>query len=238
MATRLVIGDAPRARGRRRWPQWIIGAMLILGLLRFFVLSFAEVQGDTMAPNALQGDILLVLHAATPTVGDVVVVEGEPNAVLRRVLGSAGDRVSATGGRLTRNGAALESRSQGRFAFRDGDRVLRQHRYWEALSLDAGHATLADYVSAPRSWSLEFPETVVPAGHVFVYCDNRRQCPADDRAGVVPMASLSGVAWGLMWYGDARIVEPVRPVLGAYSALRSTVSPSKGFLATPTVPLK
>jgi signal peptidase I len=239
VATRLVIGDAPRARGRRRRPQWIIAAVVVLASLRFFVLSFAEVQGDAMAPNALQGDVLLVLHAATPALGDVVVVEGKPNAVLRRILGTAGDRISATGGRLIRNGDPLQSRSLGRFAFRDGHRVLRQHRYWEALSLEAGHATLADFISAPRSWNLEFPETVVPPGHVFAYCDNRRQCPPDDRAGVLSLEAVSGVAWGLMWFGDARMVEPVRPVLGAYSALRSTAaSTSAGLSAAPTVPRK
>ena len=240
MANRLVIGDAPRARARKRWPQFLMAAALILICLHYMVISLAEVRGDAMAPNALEGDIVLVLHTKTPIVGDVVVVEGDPNPVLRRILGIAGDRISATAGRLIRNGETLESRSLGQFAFREGDRILRQHLYREALSSNAGHDVLADYVSTPRSWTLEFPEQAVPEDHVFVYCDNRRQCPDDARAGVVPLSLVSGVAWVTMWFGDARMVAPAEtPILGAYSPLRSTAgsTPTDAFESS-TAPRK
>ncbi len=240
MANRLVIGDAPRARGRKRWPKYLLFLGLLMVGLHYFVISLAEIRGDAMAPNALEGDLVLVLHTKSPMVGDVVVVEGDPNPVLRRLLGRAGDRVSAKAGRLIRNGEALDARSLGQFAFREGDRVLRQHLYWEAISPDAGHDILADYVSAPRSWRLDFPEQEVPEGHVFVYCDNRRQCPEDARAGVISEGAISGVAWGTMWFGDARVVPPPeRPILGAYSPLRSaagSVSDGVGAFESSTEP--
>lgn len=229
MANRLVIGDAPGTRSRSRWPQVIIATALVSMALHAFVISLAEVQGDAMAPNVLEGDIVLVLHSKSPAVGDVVVVDGTPNPVLRRILGAAGDRISADGGRIVRNGEALESRSMGQFSFREGQRVLRQHLYWEALSVSSGHQVLSNYVSAPRSWNLQFDEQAVPEGHVFVYCDNRRRCPDDARSGVVPLSAVSGVAWGLMWYGEARVTSPpTRPLLGAYSPLRSAAGATSG----------
>ena len=92
--------------------------------------------------------------------------------------------------------------------------------------------------STPRSWSLEFPEQTVPEGHVFVYCDNRRQCPEDARTGVVSLSVVSGVAWGTMWFGDARVVPPAdKPVWGAYSPLRSAAgSPPAGAIESSTAP--
>lgn len=223
MANRLVIGDAPGAKSRKRWPQFLIGASLFGVILHAWIISLAEAQGGDMAPNVLAGDIVLVLHTKSPAIGDVVVVDGEPNPVLRRVLGTAGDRISAKAGRLIRNGEPLESRSLQQFAYREGERILRQHRYWESISTDAGHEILADYVSAPRSWHLEFTEDAVPEGHVFVYCDNRRQCSTDGRSGVVPLSAISGVAWGTMWFGEARMSAPAeKSLLGAYSPLRST----------------
>lgn len=212
--------------------------LLLLGALlavRVFVAELVVARGSTMAPNVLDGDVLLVARGARPTLGAVVLVEvGDDTAVLRRVLGVAGDRFEVVEGVLHRNGQPLPVRAAGTFTFRvaPGDRAQagdgptrRQHQFEETIEGGRAHRVLGDFLGSARPWQFELPTVDVPPGHVFVVCDNRRQCPLDDRLGAVPLEAVRGVARSLVWYGDARADEPPsRPFYGAFIPLESGVA--------------
>jgi hypothetical protein len=131
---------------------------------------------------------------------------------------------------LTRDEVAVPTQVTKSFAWRetseDLDEALdlqhRQHRFIEQLEGDRYHHILGDFVGAAKRWTLELPELEVPPGSLFLLCDNRRQCPLDERSGVVPRAAIKGVVRALLWYGDARAEPPkYRPFYGAFVPLAS-----------------
>ncbi len=231
----LLLGPAsPRRGGHRRWRvRALLGVLAALLLVRAFVAELVVARGSMMAPNVLDGDVLLVVHRPRPQAGDVVVVEGNDGPpVLRRVLGIAGDRFQVIEGLLYRNGQPMPARTVGAFAYRDGDESgpqRRQQLLEETLETGRAHRVLGDYEGAARPWALELPVIEVPPGHLFLLCDNRRLCPLDDRLGSVPAARVQGVARSLVWYGDARAEPPAsQPFYGAFAPLVSGVPPSGG----------
>jgi signal peptidase I len=161
-----------------------------------------------------------------------VVVEGRDDTpVLRRVLGVAGDRFQVIDGLLYRNGQPMPARTLGTFTYRDGEGAdpRRQQLLEETLEAGRAHRVLGDYEGAARPWTLELPVIEVPPGHLFLICDNRRQCPLDDKLGSVPAAWVQGVARSIVWYGEARAeAPPSQPFYGAFAPLVSGVPSSGG----------
>lgn len=227
MNGRLVIGPAPRRRlGGRFWGRLlfvlIVGAIVIA---RLFFWELVTVRGNTMAPAVVDGDVLLVRRGVPPQIGDVVVLRLDERVVLRRVIATAGDRIASDEGVLTINDLPLETRVEGAFGYQDGEHQRRQERFREALPDGRTHAILGDMIGAARPWLFEIPPIEVPAGHVFVICDNRRVCPLDELAGPVPMQWSEGVARHLMWYSDERLTPPeVQPLYGAFEPLVSAIN--------------
>lgn len=239
MSGRLVIGPAPR----RRMSGRVAGRLIILALIiavviaRLFFWELVVVRGNTMAPAVVDGDILLVRRGVPPAVGDVVVLRLEERVVLRRVVAVAGDRVGSDEGVLTINDLPLSTRVEGAFGYRDAERQRRQERFRETLPDGRTHGVLGDMIGAARPWLFELPPLEVPAGHVFVLCDNRRVCPLDELAGPVPVQWSEGVARDLMWYGDGRLSPPeVQPLYGAFEPLGSAPASSQpGMLQTEAI---
>lgn len=230
MSTRLVVGPAPRRRApsKRRWRLAVVAGVAAVLLIRLVFLELVVVRGHTMAPAALDGDVLLVLRRADPKVGDVVLVEHQEHTVVRRVVAAPGDRVTAVDGVLTLDDVPLETRVDGTFAYREpgeAGRPRRQQRYIER-GPHGQHAVLGSHTGAARPWLLELPALEVPPGHVFVLCDNRRTCPLDERSGVVPLSWVQGVATHRVWAGDAR-AEP-DPQGDGWRALASASEPEEG----------
>ena len=136
--SRLPIGPVPgRPRRPRRLWRWALAAV-VLGLLlaRWFFVELVVVRGNTGAPTALEGDVLLVVRRAEPAQGDVVLLEHEGREVLRRVIALPGQTVGADEGVLTIDDVPLATRVVGTFAYRelsDGDRARRQQHFIESL---------------------------------------------------------------------------------------------------------
>jgi signal peptidase I len=211
MSPRLDVGPAPqrRSHSRSRWIWASVVALLMLLLLRFVYVELVVVRGHTMAPAALDGDVLLVARRATPEIGDVVLVEQDGKTVLRRVLAGPGTRVTAVDGVLTLDDVPVETRVDGTFTYLEpgpDGRTHRQQRYLEQGALHQ-HPILGNHVGAALPWLLELPDLEVPPGHVFVLCDNRRACPLDERSGVVDVDWLQGVATHRVWAGDTHAEE-------------------------------
>jgi signal peptidase I len=205
----------------------VVLACIALLVLRLAFVELVAVHGNTMAPAVLDGDVLLVMAQTKPTLGDVVLVDIGGQTVVRRVIGLAGHRIGSLAGVLTRDELPVATHVAGTFAWREVSEEQeapqhRQHHFVEALTEDRLHRMLGDHVGAAKPWMLELPEVEVPPGALFVLCDNRRQCPLDERSGVVPTTAITGVVHSLLWYGDAR-VEPVahRPFYGAFKPLAS-----------------
>ncbi|MCB9524134.1 MAG: signal peptidase I [Myxococcales bacterium] len=231
---RLAIGASPRRKLKLGPVARGVAASVVAGLLvaRLFFVQLVVVRGNTMAPNVLDGDVLLVHAMDTPRRGDVVLLNVGGPSVVRRVVGLPGETIGARSGVLARDELPVATRLDGVFAWRsiteDGDeRPHRQRKLVEATEDGLGHAILGDYEGSAHAWSLDLPDITVPPGHLYVLCDNRRLCPLDERAGLVPVDAVEGVARSLLWYGDARAQEPAeRPLYGAFAPLASGPIPA------------
>lgn len=210
-------------------------AVVALVVIRLAFVELVSVSGNTMAPNILDGDVLVVLSQAEVRRGDVVLVEVGEQAVLRRVIGVPGDVLGSAAGVLTRDELPVPTQVADTFAWRGpaGDDGVpgaqhRQYQFVEALGDGRVHHVLGDHVGAARPWTLELPQVEVPPGNVFVLCDNRRLCPLDERAGIIPLSAIQGVARS-MFYGDPHTADPEhRPFYGAFSPLASAAPPTEG----------
>ncbi len=223
---RLVIGEAPRRTLPAPRLARVLLVLAVLGLIigRLFFVELVAVHGNTMAPNILDGDVLLVSRRTELELGAVVLIEHEDSMVLRRIIGLPGERIGSRQGVLTRAESPVQTRVSGNFAYRDSEedaRPRRQQELEETLPDGRSHALLGDHVGAARPWLLEVPDVEVPPGHLFVLCDNRRTCPLDERSGLVPMEWVHGVAGRLMWYGSSRVEPIVGPFYGAFEPLKS-----------------
>lgn len=94
--------------------QILVVALGILVLVYLFVASFSIVDGPSMLPNFVSGDLTVYEKITTTTSklkrGDVVVFQ-EINSgkdFIKRVIGLPGDRVKVEGGKVYVNGIAIK----------------------------------------------------------------------------------------------------------------------------------
>jgi signal peptidase I len=125
----------------------VIGsAFLIIFLIFTFLFRTSQVNGDSMNPNLVNGDRVLVrVFAYEPEYGDVVIIS-QPNALelnlVKRVIATEGQTVSI-----------------------DADKGIV---YVDGVALDEPYTLEKTYISG--EW--DYPITV-PEGCVFVMGDNR-----------------------------------------------------------------
>ncbi|MCK6572417.1 signal peptidase I [Myxococcota bacterium] len=210
----LVVG--PAAVHRLPWKPALqilgVAVLITLVLVRYLLVEVVRVRGNTMAPAITDGDMVLVRHTRAPGRGDVVLLELGGQVVLRRVLGIPGDHIATVAGALQLNELPIPTRIAGVFGYREatakGHREHRQHLVFEELEPGRFVGTLGDHVGAGRPWRLRLPPATVEPGSLYVTCDNRRECPDDERQGLVPAEAVVGVAQSIFWYGDTRLVAP------------------------------
>ena len=148
---------------------WIrcIAIALIVGLfLRFFVIEFVNVSGESMTPGLQPGQIVFVekvsKHFSEPEHGDVVIVKFsnvDSRYYVKRVMGLPGDTLAIKDGKVIRNGEVLD------------EPYIRE-----------------EYIDTPMA------EITVPAGHIFVMGDNRNDS-SDSRSshvGPIPEKDIVG----------------------------------------------
>lgn len=163
-----------KAQKARRTRIAFFAAVLLVVVGAIFAIIYlarpVQVNGMSMEPTLLQGDLLLMDCTATlPEYGEVVVAKLSSHDdlwLVKRVIGLPGDEilVDSNSGYVRRNGEYLYE----------------------------------EYVSKPsfKPSDVEYP-VVVPEGHVFLMGDNR-ESSVDSRSveiGMVPLSDLVGRAW-------------------------------------------
>ena len=159
------------------------------------------------------------IFPATPEYGDIVIVvpPGSDEDYIKRVVALPGDRIAVRGGQIILNGQPVPQVAQPplllpvdpnepcdpddfpglRYRTSDGRRVCELPIFRETLPNGATYRII-DHRDQPLD---NYPETRVPAGHVFLMGDNRdhsadSRAPVEDKGlgGPVPLSSVGGRA--------------------------------------------
>lgn len=174
-----------RRKGRRsstrnavEWLVVIIGAVLVALLIKTFVVQAFRIPSDSMVPTLTDGDRVLVnklsYDAHDLNRGDVVVferppdlpaAEGDPEDLIKRVIGLPGETLVA------RDGTVYVD-----------DRALTEPYLPEGTT----------------TFNMDTPVTV-PEDHVLVMGDNRGNSTDGRSFGPIPVETVIGRAFMIMW---------------------------------------
>lgn len=177
----------PTAAPRRRrsttrnaveWVAVIIGAVVVALLVKTFVVQAFRIPSDSMLPTLQVDDRVLVnklsYDAHDLNRGDVIVFSrpenlpaapGEPEDLIKRVIGLPGEEVIA----------------------RDG-----------VVHVDGRELTEPYLETGTSTFDMDEPVTVGP-DEVFVMGDNRENSTDSRRFGPIPVDSVVGRAFTVMW---------------------------------------
>ena len=101
----------------------LLAAMFLVGATRAFLFTSYRVSGSSMRETLQDGDRILVcefpLLVQPPGEGDTVIVEVRDETLVKRVVGTPGDRIAMHAGILVRNGHAVRERIPGRLRSED-----------------------------------------------------------------------------------------------------------------------
>jgi len=177
--------DPPdRMRSLVEWVAVIVGALVVALVVKTFLFQAFYIPSGSMEPTLEKGDRVLVnklsydLHDVNR--GDVVVFELEPDAVgpdgikdlIKRVVGLPGDVIET----------------------RDGVVYVNDEPLDEPYLPDG---TLTGDPSNGQNPSIE--RQTVPDGHVYVLGDNRSNSADSRYRGPIPIDSIVGRAFILVW---------------------------------------
>jgi len=191
---------------RTRWLILLAALVLAVGLAG--TVRVYRVSGISDAPMFLDGDLILVNHAAyglpvpfsqrhflawsTPALGEYVFFRAPDREVylFKCVLGLPGDVVAVRGGRVWRNGRPLPYESLPADDYRW---IPRRHRLGEDIVREGDTAWGHDVnLQDARIGYETFGPITVPAGHVFLLGSNRPHSRDSRHFGPVPLAVISG----------------------------------------------
>jgi len=151
------------------WPLVVILVTIIV--LFWFVFSLTIVEGDSMLPNLVEGDRLLVTRGYDqPAAGDIVIFtlvefNGTSGDLVKRVVAVPGDTISTEAGVPTVNGVTQPT---------------------------------AGYLVSPGDFS-SVEATVVAPDTVFVMGDNRPISLDSRYLGTIPLEDVQGKAVAIIW---------------------------------------
>jgi len=155
----------------------LIAASIFLVIYLFLFRPF-QVTGESMYPNFKDKEYvltnLIALRFGHPVRGDVVVFKAPPapdKDFIKRVIGTAGDRIMVKDGEVYVNGEKLDE-----------------------------HSYLNDDVKTTQgSFLSEGQEVTVPDGNYFVMGDNRQYSSDSREWGFVPQANIIGESFFAYW---------------------------------------
>lgn len=153
----------------------VISLFIALALFRIFIgINYfgVDVHGDSMEGTLFDGDFVYAFRSTSTRRGDIVVLPGKDNLIIKRVIAIGGDTVELKRGVLYLNGEEV-----------DEPYILSEH-------------------NSPDKEKNTFAPKTVAEGHIFFMGDNRNESndsrneteygtmPADKIVGVVADWSL------------------------------------------------
>jgi signal peptidase I len=200
-------------------PTLYIGDYIIVGKWPYgysrysFPFGFPAFKGRVLGAVPHRGDVVVFRHPA------------ENADLIKRVIGLPGDSIELRSGRVFLNGRLLPRTPLAPVAVRLSanspcrtippapPRIIPTPRgpacaYAAYLETLPGGPSFTTIDQVPRSPADDFPEAIVPAGHLFLMGDNRddsldsRYSTLDGGIGMVPMQNVIGRALFTFWSTD------------------------------------
>ncbi len=174
----------------------LIGLTALLLLLALAaVLPMRRVSGDEMAWSLRDGELVWIVPMRIRR-GDVVLVQDplDPERrVLRRAIGSPGQKIRVEEGSVRVNGKRIRQQDMGR----EGEfRILKEIIWSSPPARPNPHFILQ--LLRPVKWSLD-GKVIVPEGHWYLLADDRHRAVDSRWWGPVPESEIVGVVrarWG------------------------------------------
>jgi len=177
----------------------ILVAIIVVSL-RFGLGELVIVRGFHMAPNYLDGDLLILGSPRTPKRGDVVTIGENETAVFRRVVGLPGDTIGSVNGRLTRDGEPIDIGECPPFSrHRDDDRSRERSCLFETSDSGDQYGTLGDELNPGRPWSFRLTSVTLEPGQIFVLPDDRKAAVDKTTTGVIEIKRVEGIISHRIW---------------------------------------
>jgi signal peptidase I len=191
------------------------GAVLIALLLRVSVVEAYAIEGPSMEPGLLHGDRVFIakyvyglsipfraeslVQWGAPRLGEVVVLNSPADgiAIIKRVVGVAGDVVEVRADIVYRNGQALPQQVLGRCTEGSG----AEGAHGEACRWYASEVGGHSFRTSRARRGFDAPPVRVPADHVYVLGDHR-DMSNDSRnpaLGPIPVARIRGRGIFVHW---------------------------------------
>ncbi|MBH5316664.1 signal peptidase I [Paenibacillus sp. GSMTC-2017] len=168
------------------WTKAIVIAVVLVLLIRQFLFSPYIVDGESMEPNFISGERLIVNKILytfkEPKFGEVVVfdVPEEKRKFIKRVIGVPGDKIRLEGDDLYINDVKVEE------------------PYIKEV-LEEAHAKGELYNNTENFPNNTFTESVVPEGMIFAMGDNRSNSRDSRSIGFVKDDEIVGRADIVFW---------------------------------------
>ncbi|MDC1142582.1 signal peptidase I [Planctomycetota bacterium] len=120
------------------WSVSLVAGILALGMNFFASYSVVKVEGQSMIPELVEGDILLIENSAAPKLLDIYVIHGKDAEIVKRLVGTPGDTLDVRYGRMFNDGAEVHPRLGGNPDEWNRERpVSAGYRFGEPLRLNA-----------------------------------------------------------------------------------------------------
>ncbi|MFT9005618.1 MAG: signal peptidase I [Liquorilactobacillus hordei] len=181
------------------WP--ILVGLLIAFVVKTFLFSFANVVGDSMAPNLQAGERTALLKVAKIKRDSIIIFNAygvdtqEPNVTpktkyVKRVIGLPGDKI--------------EYKNNGKLYVNN---KLVSQSYISKKQQKSGTLTLSTALSPASRVTLGTNKSFfVPKGKYFVLGDNRKISNDSRYYGFVPKEKVLGVVKAFIWNKHHKLI--------------------------------